>query len=481
MSWRAVLAPPHLLAAVVVVLGILAPAFSFFVTATVLPSVVGDIGGLALYAWASTAYAVASILGSAGSSVVVGKTGTRAALVIAAAVYGGGTAVCAVAPSMPVLIAGRGVQGLGGGMMIAAVHGVVREVFPEALWSRMLATISIAWGIAAMAGPAVGGVFAGIGLWRGAFWSMLPLAPIAAALTWSILPPLRAAPRAASRVPLGRFRPPLGRFRPPLGRLALTCAGVLCIGSVANVRGTAARVALVLGAVAAMTVMLRLDGRATQRLFPAGMLRLTQRVGRGFWMIFFLAISTTPGSVYLPLLLQVLHGLSPAAAGYSYAGQSLAWTTAAVLSARLAGRHVRAAVVAGPLMIAAGFAGLFATIASGPVPAIAAAIVLVGAGIGTCWAHVGSIVLASARDGEGAVTASMIPSTQTFAVALGAALSGIVGNAAGLSGSAAPPVAAQAGAWLFGTFLLAPLGALLVSAKLVSPGDGADAERSHRA
>jgi MFS family permease len=463
VSWRAVLAPPYRLAAVVVVLGILAPAFSFFVTATVLPSVVGDIGGLALYAWASTAYAVASILGSAGSSVVVGRTGTRASLVIAAAVFGGGTVACALAPSMPVLVAGRGVQGLGGGMMIAAVHGVVREVFPEALWSRMLATISIAWGIAAMSGPAVGGAFAGIGLWRGAFWSMLALVPITAALTWSILPPPRAAPQAVSRV--------------PFGRLGLTCAGVLCVGSVANVGGTTARVALVLGALAAMTVMLRLDARATQRLFPAGMLRLTERVGRGFWMIFFLAISTTPGTVYVPLLLQVLHGLSPAAAGYFYAGQSLAWTTAAVLSARLAGPHVRAAVVAGPLMIAAGFAGLFATIASGPVPAIGAAIVLVGAGIGTCWAHAGSIVLASARDGEGAVTASMIPSTQTFAVALGAALSGIVGNAAGLSSSAAPPVAATAGEWLFGTFLLAPLGALLVSGKLASRGDRAPAGR----
>ena len=96
----------------------------------------------------------------------------------------------------------------------------------------------------------------------------------------------------------------------------------------------------------------------------------------------------------------------------------------------------------GPLMIAAGFVGLFATIASGPVAAIAVSVALVGGGIGTCWAHVGSIVLGSARQGrrEEAMTASLIPTTQAFAVSMGAALSGIIANAAGLSGGDARAV-----------------------------------------
>ena len=99
-------------------------------------------------------------------------------------------------------------------------------------------------------------------------------------------------------------------------------------------------------------------------------------------------------------------------------------------------------------MIAAGFVGLFATIASGPVAAIAVSVALVGGGIGTCWAHVGSIVLGSARQGEEAMTASLIPTTQAFAVSMGAALSGIIANAAGLSGGDSRPAAALAAAWL---------------------------------
>src|SRR3989441_4237154 len=168
-SWTELLEPPYTLSAVVVVLCILAPAFSAFITATVLPSAIAEIGGLAIYAWASTAYAIASMLGSAGSSVAIGRAGMRRAFVLAAAVFVVGTAVCATAPSMTVLVAGRALQGLGGGMLIAGAHSMVREVFPEVLWPRMLTAISCTWAIPALSGPAVGGVLAGLGLLRPAF------------------------------------------------------------------------------------------------------------------------------------------------------------------------------------------------------------------------------------------------------------------------------------------------------------------------
>ena len=283
VAWGALLERPHVEPAIAVVLCTLSPAFGFFVTATVLPSVVAEIGGLAFYAWASTAYAIASILGSAGSSVVVRRAGMRATLLTAAVLLVAGTSVCALAHTMPILVGGRGLQGLGGGMMTAAVYGVVREVFPELLWPRMLATISGAWGIAAMSGPAVGGVFAGLGVWRGAFWVMVPLIVVAAAMTWRILPRARAPAERATRA--------------PLGRLGLMCAGVLCVASVANVGTALARATLLAAAVTAFALMLRLDGASRERLFPVDVLSLRRSVGKGFWMIFFVAISTTPGSV----------------------------------------------------------------------------------------------------------------------------------------------------------------------------------------
>ncbi|PYN10803.1 MAG: hypothetical protein DME05_26215, partial [Candidatus Rokuibacteriota bacterium] len=370
--------PPPVLSALVVVSSILAPAFGAFITATVLPSAIAEIGGLAIYAWASTAYAVGSILGSAGSSVAVRRMGMRHAVVLAVCVFVVGAAICASAPSMPVVVAGRALQGLGGGTLIASAHSMVRELFPEALWQRMLTTISCAWAIPALGGPVVGGVLAGLGHWRAAFWAMAPIAVIAGALTWRILPGSEPRDTMSTRV--------------PLGRLALICASVLCIGSIANTPAAAARAALVVGAVAAVALMLRLDANAAARLFPTGMLSLGSRIGKGFWMVFLLGMSTTPGGVYVPLLVQVLHGVTPAAAGYLYAVQSLSWTTGTILSAQVSPVRARAVLILGPLLTTTGFTGLFFTIGSGPVAAIAASLMLVGIGIGTCWAHIGTAI-----------------------------------------------------------------------------------------
>jgi MFS family permease len=444
--------PPPVLSALVVVSSILAPAFGAFITATVLPSAIAEIGGLPIYAWASTAYAVGSILGSAGSPVAALRVGTRRGVFLAVGVFVAGAAVCATAPSMPVVVAGRGVQGLGSGVLIASAHSLVRELFPATLWQRMLTAISCAWAIPALGGPVVGGVLAGLGLWREAFWAMVPIALVAGVFTWSILP--RAEPHdiRAARV--------------PFGRLALICVGVVCIGSIANTRATAARAALFGGAVVSVALMLHLDGRTPARLFPTGMLSLRTRIGQAFYMVFLLGMSTTPGGVYVPLLVQVLHDVTPAGAGYLYAVQSLSWTTGTLLSARVSPARARTVIMLGPILTAAGFAGLFFTIGAGPVVAIAASLMLVGLGIGTCWAHIGTAILSSARPDEGALTASMIPSTQLFAVALGAALSGVIANAAGLATGASRPTAALAGAWLFGCFVAAPLVAVVIASRL---------------
>jgi MFS family permease len=452
-SWRDVLRGRHALSTAVVVLNVLAPAVNWFITSTVLPSAIAEIGGLAFYAWASTAYAVTSIIGSAGGSVTIRKIGARAALLVAAGIFAAGTATCASAGSMPVMVAGRAIQGLGAGMMISGVYAVVRELFPEALWPRVLATISGAWGIAAMAGPAVGGIFADRGVWRAAFWTMVPIALLTAGLSAWMLRRVERQPPAAGM---------------PFGRLLLICAAVLCVGMVANTRSAALQAALAAGALATVALALHLDRQAPLRLFPTGMLSLRATIGGGFWMIFLLAIATAPGAAFLPLLLQLVHGTPPATAGYLYAVQSFSWTSAAIIGARLERRQVRMAIVVGPLVVAVGFAALAATIGPGPVAAVGVSMMMIGAGIGACWAHLSNLILAAGRPDEAAVTASVVPTTQLFAVAFGAAMSGVIANAAGLSTGASGPVAAAAGAALYGSFIVPPLAAAVIALRLRS-------------
>ena len=80
--------------------------------------------------------------------------------------------------------------------------------------------------------------------------------------------------------------------------------------------------------------------------------------------------------------------------------------------------------------------------------------------------RLGAVVLSSGRADEGTVTASMIPTTQLFAVALGSALSGIIANQAGLAADVSPATAALAGAWLYGSFTVVPLTAVAIAWRL---------------
>jgi MFS family permease len=441
-------------AAAVVFLAILTPATSLFVIATALPTVVADIGGLALYAWATIAYSVASIVGSAASAAVARRWGLRGGLVIAGMVFALGSAVCAAAPTMMVVVGGRALQGIGGGMIVGVVHAMVRAVFPAPLWPRMLATISVAWGVAALTGPLVGGMLAARGLWRTAFWVMIPFVALTATLAWRLLP-VRTRTVVRGTV--------------PFGRLLLLCGAVVCLAFVGNTAGVASRALLLAATAAGVVGALVLDGRAAVRLFPSGMLSLRQTVGRCFWMIFLIAMSASPIGIYMALLVQTAHGASPAVAGYVFAAHSLAWTAAAVVTARIAATSVRTAVMLGPLLMAVGLAGLAVTIGAAPIAAVTVAIVVEGIGIGTCWAHVGNVVLGSARENEEEATAALIPSTQLFAVAFGGAVSAIVASAAGLTREASPAVAAGTGQALFGLFAVTALVAAVIAVRVVPP------------
>ena len=128
-------------------------AVNIYVAVTIMPSAVEDIGGLDYYAWSTTLFVLASILGAALSARLLNRAGARNAYAIAAAIFATGTLVCALAPTMPVLLAGRFVQGFGGGFLYALAYGVMRLVFPQRLWSRVIGLISAMWGFATLVGP----------------------------------------------------------------------------------------------------------------------------------------------------------------------------------------------------------------------------------------------------------------------------------------------------------------------------------------
>jgi MFS family permease len=422
-------------------LGVGVHAVDVFIVATVLPSVVADIGGAAFYTWATMLYIVASILGTASGALLRAMYGMRGGYLTGALVFLAGSIGCAVAPHMLVLLGSRTLQGLGGGALVALSYSMVSTLYTEELRPRILSAVSGVWGAAALLGPLVGGVFAEFGWWRGAFWIALPVVIVLLRLLWRTLP----STERVGTVP-----------HVPLLRLTLLGTGVLCVAWSGHIVSLGMR--LVLIGCAGILVMLtfRLDAGASHRLFPSQPLSLRTPVGTATWIFFLFGVMASQVSVFLPLVVQVLHGVSPLGAGYFSALRSLAWTAAALCSAGLQGRGVRRAILSGPLVLTCGVVGQALVVVNGSLFLLGSFVVLTGVGIGLCFAHISSWSMTAARPGEEERTASCIPMAQSLGIAFGAATAGVVANMAGLAAGVSPFTVAAAATWVYGLSTVAP-------------------------
>lgn len=436
--WAALARPAHALPLAVLLGGVLLYATNALLVTTVLPSIVGEIGGVAVMSWPTVAFLSASILASAATGLVTGRLGARHAYALGLAVFATGALVCGLAPSMALVIAGRFVQGLGGGLISALAYVLVRNAFPEALWARVLALISGIWGIAVLAGPMIGGIFAGLGLWRGAF--------------------LTVAALAVMLVPLGYVALPASGGRRdgglPALRLALVVLGIAAIAVAGVVAAAIIKVALIAAAVATFALFLRLDRGAAVPMLPSDAFALRSMVGLGLWMVLLLAAANDPFPIFGPLLLQQLHGLDPLSAGYLVAGEAMAWTLVAAIVASLPSRWSAGWLIAGPVGMALGLLGIGLVLPAGPVVALAVPIVLAGGGIGACWSFISQQVMAAARPGEGDAAAASIASVQMTGLALGGALGGLIANLAGFSAGLDDEAARRAAFWVPAAFVL---------------------------
>ena len=184
---------------------------------TTLPSAVAEIGGDAYVGWAFTLYLLASILVGVVTGLLVMRMGLRRSFLCAGGLFVLGCATAAMAPSMPFILIGRFVQGLGGGWQLALVYVALVRLFPNHLMPRLAALLSGAWGASTFMGPLAGGLFATYGVWRLAYWAYALQALIFVILVWFAVPPDNKEDRDQPST------------RVPGMRLLLLAAGVLLI------------------------------------------------------------------------------------------------------------------------------------------------------------------------------------------------------------------------------------------------------------
>ena len=439
------------------ILTITLAAFESLAISTILPIVARELGGVELYGWVFAAYFLGSLVGIVLTGGLIDRAGLIRPFVVALGLFGLGLAIGGVAPSMPFLVAGRLLQGLGGGGIAPVAYVAIGRSLPERLRPAMFAMLSTAWVLPGVLGPVVAATVAEQVSWRAVFIGLLPIIGLAGLLT---LPALAAVPAATPVAPGSLPRARSARRLPQAVRVAVGAALLLA--------GLSEPLLILVVPLVAIGAWLALPAFA--RLAPAGTLRLVPGLPSAILLRGALTFAFFGAQAYVPLAFQGWRGLSASLTGIGLTAATLAWTGGAWVQARSiarlgAPRFVRlgfAAVVVGTIGTAA------VLLPEMPIALAIGSMIVAAGGMGFAYAPLSLIVLKEAPPGEEGTATSGLQLSDTLGLALGTGVAGaMVAWAARLG---APSWVGLAGAFAAAT-VMGLLG-LAASGRVAIPGRG---------
>jgi EmrB/QacA subfamily drug resistance transporter len=349
------------------------------------------------------------------------------------------SALCGAAQSPGQLIACRVIQGAMGAIMIPQVLSVIQVIFPQAERIKALAAFGVTAGLGTVSGPLLGGLLTQHNLfgldWRPIFLINVPVGIVAI---------------AASAVLVRESRAPRRPRLDPGGVLLITAALLLLLYPLVQGRQlgwpawTFAAMAASVPAAGLFVwyerVKDRRDGSPLVQLSLFGQRAFS--IGIAIAITFFLGV--TSFALILTLFLQIGLGFTPLHAGLTFLPFSGGVLVASAAAARLAPRFGRGVTMTGALVMAAGMAGLIATVARYGAAVTTAELVpgliVAGLGMGTVLAPLADILLAGVDRQHAGSASGLFNTSIQLGASIGVALIGVIFF--GLLGSQAGPAAA---------------------------------------
>lgn len=277
------------------------------IISTAMPTIVGELDGVEHQGWLITIYILAvavvmPIYGKAGDS-----WGRRWPFLVAVALFTLASAGAGFAGSFPELVIWRGIQGLGGGGLMILSQAIVADIVPARERGKYMGPMGALFGVAAVAGPLLGGWFTDSHDWRWAFWINIPVGLLALAVAWVTLK--LPSHRSEKRIDV------LGAVLMTLGTSGLivlaTWEGMVGSYDLSDTRLTG----LILGTVAAWGAFVAVELRAEDPILPMRLFRnsvftLSTAIGLVIGMGMFAALG------FLPTFLQMSTGVGVTQSGF---------------------------------------------------------------------------------------------------------------------------------------------------------------------
>lgn len=293
-----------------------------------LPKMATELEGVDLLAWVVSGYLIAMAV----ATPIYGKLGDiygrRSVLSSAIVLFLLASVLCALAPTMPSLVAARILQGLGGGGLISVAQATIADVVAPRERGRYQAYISGAFAVASVSGPVLGGLLTAYLSWRWIFWINLPLGIPALLLTRRALAQLHR-PRVKRQVDY------LGAGLLSAGLTALLL-GITRLGQGVSL-SEVSNIALFVGALTFLLVFIVHALRAPEPIIPLSLFRI-RTVVISCLMLFFVLIQLIALTILIPLQLQMLTDLGPGGAAWRIISLSLAIPLGAYIGGKLMSR-----------------------------------------------------------------------------------------------------------------------------------------------
>ncbi|MEU6358825.1 MFS transporter [Streptomyces albidoflavus] len=402
-----------------------------------------------------------TLLVSAVCVPVVGRLGDllgkRRMLLACSVPLMAGSVVCALASSVVPMIVGRGLQGMGMGMVPLGI-ALLRDVVPEERLSSSIALVSASMGIGGGLGLPLSAAVAQYANWRVLFWGSAALAAVIAALVWFLVPSVPAVAK--------------GRRFDAAGAVGLG-AGLVCLllavskgaewgwGS-ATTLGLFAAAALVLPAWGAWELRIAdplVDLRTTAR--PRVLLTNLASVFVGFAM--YASMLVMPQLLQFPEATGYGLGQSILAAGLWMAPGGIMMMVVSPYGGKLTdARGPKFTLITGVLVIAAGYGASVALM--GSAWGIMLAIMVINSGVGLAYGSMPALIMSSVPRAETAAANSFNTLMRSLGTSTGAAVTGVVLSQMTV-GTGGAVVTSESG---FRTGLLIGCGVALVSALVAS-------------
>lgn len=172
-------------------LGLLVAALDNSIIGTAMPQIISNLQGMEYYVWPFTSYMLSSTI----AIILFGKLsdiyGRKNILILGITIFVIASIMCGFSTNMMELIIFRGIQGIGGGILIALPFIVVGEIFSPRDRSKYMGILASVFGVSSVLGPILGGVITDTVGWRWIFFVNVPIGIIAIGMLMNSLPDLK--------------------------------------------------------------------------------------------------------------------------------------------------------------------------------------------------------------------------------------------------------------------------------------------------